>query len=95
MTGGRGALVGVFVGYNIRPPLVLRAHLPDFGVALAGDVVAVAVGFHGRFAPLDASFAVAKSKRIRSRGVRQNREWKTWVQGFRNRLNIERSRCRH
>jgi uncharacterized membrane protein len=42
MAGAVGALVGTFVGYNIRHTLVLRSHLPDFGVALAEDVVAVA-----------------------------------------------------
>lgn len=42
MAGAVGALVGTFVGYNVRRTLVLRLHLPDFGVALAEDVVAVA-----------------------------------------------------
>jgi uncharacterized membrane protein len=37
-----GALVGTFAGYNIRRGLVLHAHVPDFGVALAEDLVAVA-----------------------------------------------------
>ena len=40
-----GALVGTFGGYNIRKALVLRAHLPDFVVALAEDVIAIAGGF--------------------------------------------------
>ena len=40
-----GALVGTFTGYNIRRALVLRAHLPDFVVALAEDVIAIAGGF--------------------------------------------------
>lgn len=39
-----GALVGTFAGYNVRKALVLRAHLPDFGVALAEDVIAIAGG---------------------------------------------------
>lgn len=36
-----GSLVGTFAGYNIRRSLVLQAHLPDFGVALAEDLVAI------------------------------------------------------
>jgi uncharacterized membrane protein len=40
-----GALVGAFGGYNIRKALVFRAHLPDFVVALAEDVIAIAGGF--------------------------------------------------
>jgi len=36
-----GALVGAFAGYNIRRALVLQAHLPDFGVALAEDLIAI------------------------------------------------------
>jgi uncharacterized membrane protein len=39
-----GAFVGAFAGYNIRHALVLRAHLPDFAVALAEDVIAIAGG---------------------------------------------------
>ena len=39
-----GALVGTFAGYNIRHALVTRAHLPDFAVALAEDVIAIAGG---------------------------------------------------
>jgi uncharacterized membrane protein len=39
-----GALVGTFAGYNVRKALVLRAHLPDFVVALAEDVIAIAGG---------------------------------------------------
>jgi uncharacterized membrane protein len=39
-----GALVGTFAGYNVRKALVLRAHLPDFAVALAEDVIAIAGG---------------------------------------------------
>jgi uncharacterized membrane protein len=37
-----GAIVGTFAGYNIRRGLVLHSHLPDFGVALAEDLVAIA-----------------------------------------------------
>ena len=37
-----GALMGTFVGYKTRHALVLRAHLPDFAVALAEDVIGVA-----------------------------------------------------
>ena len=37
-----GALIGTFVGYKTRHILVLRAHVPDFAVALAEDVIAVA-----------------------------------------------------
>jgi uncharacterized membrane protein len=39
-----GALIGTFGGYNARHALLLRAHLPDFAVALAEDVIAVAGG---------------------------------------------------
>jgi uncharacterized membrane protein len=39
-----GALVGAFGGYNVRKALVLRWHLPDFGVALAEDMIAIAGG---------------------------------------------------
>jgi uncharacterized membrane protein len=37
-----GALAGTFVGYKTRHTLVLRAHVPDFAVALAEDAIAVA-----------------------------------------------------
>ena len=37
-----GVLIGTFVGYKTRHTLVLRAHVPDFAVALAEDVIAVA-----------------------------------------------------
>jgi uncharacterized membrane protein len=37
-----GALIGTFGGYNVRRALGLRTHLPDFAVALAEDVIAVA-----------------------------------------------------
>jgi|ERR1700680_2735839 len=36
-----GALVGTFAGYNIRQALVVQAHLPDLGVALAEDLIAI------------------------------------------------------
>ena len=39
-----GALVGTFAGYNILHALVTRAHLPDFAVALAEDLIAIAGG---------------------------------------------------
>jgi uncharacterized membrane protein len=39
-----GSLVGTFSGYHIRHVLVLRAHLPDFAVASAEDVIAIAGG---------------------------------------------------
>jgi uncharacterized membrane protein len=44
IVGVIGALVGTFAGYNVRKVLVLRAHLPDFGVALAEDLIAIAGG---------------------------------------------------
>src|SRR5258708_16670183 len=44
IVGAIGALVGTFAGYNVRKALVSRAHLPDFGVALAEDVIAIAGG---------------------------------------------------
>ena len=37
-----GALIGTFAGYKTRRALVLRAHIPDFAVAIAEDVIAVA-----------------------------------------------------
>jgi uncharacterized membrane protein len=37
-----GALIGTFVGYKTRHTLVLQVHVPDFAVALAEDVIAVA-----------------------------------------------------
>lgn len=40
--GIAGAIVGTFVGYNLRHTIVSRAHVPDFVVALAEDVVAIA-----------------------------------------------------
>jgi uncharacterized membrane protein len=44
IVSGIGALVGAFAGYNVRKALVLRARLPDFGVALAEDMIAIAGG---------------------------------------------------
>ncbi|HXM94283.1 MAG TPA: DUF4126 family protein [Candidatus Dormibacteraeota bacterium] len=45
IAGVIGALVGTFAGYNVRRALVTRAHLPDFVVALAEDLLAIAGGF--------------------------------------------------
>jgi uncharacterized membrane protein len=42
IVGIAGAVVGTFAGYRIRRDLVSRAHLPDFAVAIAEDVIAVA-----------------------------------------------------
>jgi uncharacterized membrane protein len=42
IVGITGALVGTFAGYRIRRDLVLRAHLTDFAVAIAEDMIAVA-----------------------------------------------------
>jgi uncharacterized membrane protein len=39
-----GALVGAFSGYNIRQAMVSRAHMPDFAVALAEDMIAIVGG---------------------------------------------------
>jgi uncharacterized membrane protein len=39
-----GAIVGAFTGYNARRALVSSAHLPDFVVALAEDVIAIVGG---------------------------------------------------
>jgi uncharacterized membrane protein len=44
VSGILGALVGTFAGYNGRQALVVRAHLPDFAVALAEDVIAITGG---------------------------------------------------
>jgi uncharacterized membrane protein len=40
-----GALIGTFLGYKTRHTLVFRAHIPDFAVAIAEDVIAVAGSF--------------------------------------------------
>ncbi|HEX3354856.1 MAG TPA: DUF4126 family protein [Terriglobales bacterium] len=39
--GIAGALAGTFGGYNLRHALAVKAHLPDFVVALAEDAVAI------------------------------------------------------
>jgi uncharacterized membrane protein len=39
-----GAVVGTFAGYNIRHALVTKANLPDFGVALVEDIIAICCG---------------------------------------------------
>jgi uncharacterized membrane protein len=41
IVGVVGALMGTFVGYKTRHTLVFRAHVPDFAVAIAEDVIAV------------------------------------------------------
>jgi uncharacterized membrane protein len=41
IVGVVGALIGTFVGYKTRDTLVFRAHVPDFAVAIAEDVIAV------------------------------------------------------
>jgi uncharacterized membrane protein len=45
IVGIAGAVVGTFAGYRIRHDLVVRAHLADFAVVLAEDVIAVAGSF--------------------------------------------------
>jgi uncharacterized membrane protein len=42
IVGVVGALMGTFAGYQARHTLVFRAHVPDFAVAMAEDVIAVA-----------------------------------------------------
>jgi uncharacterized membrane protein len=44
IVGVVGALIGAFAGYSIRQALVAQAHLPDFGVALAEDLIAIGGG---------------------------------------------------
>jgi uncharacterized membrane protein len=39
-----GALVGTFVGYHSRRLIVSKVHAPDFAVAVAEDVIAIAGG---------------------------------------------------
>jgi len=39
-----GALVGTFVGYHSRRLIVSQVHVPDFAVAAAEDVIAIAAG---------------------------------------------------
>ncbi len=40
-----GALAGTFAGYSVRHALVTKANLPDLGVALVEDLIAVGCGF--------------------------------------------------
>lgn len=42
--GVLGAIAGAFAGYEIRHRLVEAFGLPDFGVALAEDIVAIGGG---------------------------------------------------
>jgi uncharacterized membrane protein len=42
VAGFLGAIIGTFAGYHARHLLALRAHLPDFVVALTEDVIAIA-----------------------------------------------------
>jgi uncharacterized membrane protein len=42
IAGVAGALIGTFAGYKTRHTLVFQAHVPDFAVAIAEDVIAVA-----------------------------------------------------
>jgi uncharacterized membrane protein len=42
IVGVGGALIGTFAGYKTRHALVMWTHVPDFAVALAEDVIAVA-----------------------------------------------------
>jgi len=44
ITASVGAVLAAFAGYNIRHVLVSRFGLPDFAVALAEDVMAIAGG---------------------------------------------------
>ena len=44
VAGILGALVGTLGGYNIRHALVAQSRLPDFGVAVAEDIIAIAGG---------------------------------------------------
>jgi len=43
--GVLGSIAGAFAGYEIRHRLVKTFGLPDFGVALAEDIVAIGCGF--------------------------------------------------
>lgn len=43
--GALGGIAGAFAGYELRHRLVTNRHWPDFAVALAEDVVAIAGGF--------------------------------------------------
>jgi len=42
--GALGSIAGAFAGYEIRHRLVKNSGLPDFGVALAEDIVAIGGG---------------------------------------------------
>lgn len=42
--GSIGALVGAFAGYHGRRLIVSQAHVPDFAVAIAEDLIAIAGG---------------------------------------------------
>jgi uncharacterized membrane protein len=44
IAGVIGALAGTFAGYSVRRALVIRAHLPDFAVALVEDIVTITGG---------------------------------------------------
>ena len=46
IAGATGALVGTFGGYNARVKLVRLLHVPDFVIATAEDVVAIAAGLY-------------------------------------------------
>lgn len=39
-----GGVVGAFTGYHVRRAVGLKAHLPDFVVAIAEDAIAIAGG---------------------------------------------------
>jgi uncharacterized membrane protein len=49
--GGLGAVGGAFLGYHLRKHAVRKHHIPDLGVALVEDAVAVGAGL-AAFAPL-------------------------------------------
>ena len=42
LIGLSGALLGALIGYMLRTRLVTHFHLPDYGVALAEDCIAIA-----------------------------------------------------
>ena len=42
--GSIGAIAGAFAGYHVRRAVVLKAHLPDFVVAIAEDAIAIVGG---------------------------------------------------
>lgn len=44
VVGSIGAIVGAFAGYHSRRLAVLKAHVPDFVVAVAEDMTAIAGG---------------------------------------------------